>query len=275
MVFSLVCLLLFQPDTASLGKLYELELARVEAKHGAVAEETGRAALDLGLFLLRQEKPEAAVTALERAMKILMSDAAREAYAQALLGQKRVGEAEAQFRELTKSADRLMAARAFTVLGDLSRDRAAACPLYEGAVALEVSIGRLNDLGLCRREQGEARQAILLFRRALAMDRSGKNPESAVTLNNLASALLESGVGAEAESLQRRALRILEETLGPRHTRTAVSASNLGDILKARGKGVEARRYYEFALKVFTLRLGTEHEWTREAQAALLSASRP
>ncbi len=275
MVFSLVCLLLFQPEAASLGKLYEQELARVELKFGPVAAETGRAALDLGLFLLRQGKPDAAALALERALKILGSGAAREAYAQALLGQKRVGEAEAQFREVAKSEERGMAARAFTVLADLSSDRAAACPLYKRALALELSIGRLNDLGLCEREQGRQKEAIVQFRRALAIDKNGKNPETAVTLNNLASALLDSGAGAEAELHQRRALRILDATLGPRHTRTALSASNLGDILKARGKAAEARRYYEVALQVFTLRLGPEHEWTRDAQAAVLSTSRP
>jgi tetratricopeptide (TPR) repeat protein len=267
MVTSLLFVLLWQPQTAALASLYESELARVEATNGDV----GKAAFDLGLFLFRQNNPQAAVAPLARAAKILNTDIAREAHAQALLASKNAPEAEAAFTQLAESKDPKLAARALTALADLTGN----CALHARAISLEESIPRLNDLGLCEREHGRNAQAIKQFRRALSLDPQGKNPETAVTLNNLASALLDTGADAEAELHQRRAWRILDTILGSRHTRTALSASNLADILLARGKASEARRFYSLAYEVFNNRLGPAHPWTLEAKAALTSAPRP
>jgi len=271
MVTSLLFVLLWQPQTAALGPLYQAELARVESQFGPDSTAAATAAYDLGQFLFRQGNPQAAVAPLAKAAKILDTDIAREAHAQALLASKNAPDAEAAFTLLAESKDAKVAARALTALADLTGN----CPLYARALALEETIPRLNDLGLCEREQGNAVQAIARFRRALSLDPQGKNPETAVTLNNLASALLDTGVGAEAEVHQRRAWRILDATLGPRHTRTALSASNLADILVTRGKTSEARRFFSLAYEVFNTRLGPDHPWTLEAKAALASAPRP
>lgn len=267
MVTSLLLVLLWQPQTAALSPLYEAELARVEATNGDV----GKAAFDLGQFLLRQKNPQAALAPLAKAAKLLNTDIAREAHAQALLASKNTPEAEAAFTQLAESKDPKLAARALSALADLT----GRCALHARAIALEESIPRLNDLGLCEREQGKTAQAIKQFRRALSLDSQGKHPETAVTLNNLASALLDTGASTEAEPHQRRAWRILDTTLGPRHTRTALSASNLADILVSRGKTTEARRFYSLAYEVFNTRLGPDHPWTLEAKAALTSAPRP
>jgi len=275
MVSSLLLLFLFQPQTPALAQLYEQERSRLEQLHGPNSPETGRATLDLGLFHLRNTGPASAIPALSRAAAILNNDPTREALAQALLGARQNTGAQTAFSQLAKSKDPQVAARALTALADLTTHRPAACPLYQQAITLEDSIPRRNDLGLCFRETSQPNLAIAQFRKALVLDPQSKNPETAVTLNNLASALLDASQTGEAELLQRRALTLLEKTLGPRHPRTALAASNLADILRARNKPAEARRLYQLAFQVFNTRLGPSHPWTLEAQAALTSTPRP
>lgn len=274
MVFSVLMLAALQPQASALATLYEKELARVEAVHGAMASETGNAARDLGLFLLRQGNP-GAIPALQRALGILNDTVTRESLAQALVMAKRGAEAMPLYQALSESKDPKVAARALTALGDLQEQRSAACALYEKAIGMDPSIPRLNDLGLCLRESGKLKAAILQFRRALTLDANSKSPDTAVTLNNLASALLEAKQTAEAELHQRRAFALLVKHLGPNQPRTALSESNLADILRARGKMAEARRHYHQALRVFSQQLGPTHPWTREAQEALESTPRP
>jgi hypothetical protein len=61
-----------------------------------------------------------------------------------------------------------------------------------------------------------------------------EHPETAVTLNNLASLLLAGGKITLAETMQRRAVRILEDNLSPENPRIATARGNLADILRAK-----------------------------------------
>ena len=275
MVYSLLFVLLLQPQTGSLPRLYEENLARVEAANGPDARETGQAALDFGILLLRVGQAEAATATLARAVKILGSDEARELHGRALLSAGQPEQARAVFTQLSGSSDHKFAAAAFTLLAEASEDRGAACALYRKANSLEETSARLNALGLCERDLGQLPASLSHFRRALVLDEKATGPQSAVTLNNLARTLMQSGSEVEAQALQYRSWRILDKTLGPRHTRTAVSASTLGDILQSRGKLLEARQFYSIALAIFQLRLGRDHPWTQAAQAALASTLRP
>lgn len=275
MVSSLLFLLWLQPQAPQLAQLFEQELLRLQSLHGPDSPESARAALNHGLFLLRNNNAPLAVAPLSRAFAVLQDDPTLEALAQAQLAASQAAEAVASFTTLSQSKDPARAARALTTLADLNSDRSAACPLYQRAIALEDSIPRRNDLGLCLRETGQLQPAIAQFRQALLRDPQSKDPETAITLNNLASALLDAKVLPEAELLQRKAFSLLDQTLGPRHPRTALSASNLADILVARNKIVEARRLYQFAYQVFLRRLGPQHPWTIDTQASLESALRP
>jgi hypothetical protein len=76
----------------------------------------------------------------------------------------------------------------------------------------------LNDLALLLEAKDDFRSAEPLLRRALAIQEKTwgpLHPETAVTLNNLASLLLVGRKITIAETIQRRAVRILEDNLGP------------------------------------------------------------
>jgi tetratricopeptide (TPR) repeat protein len=276
MAFEWMLLVLgWQPQAGGLSAVYETEWERHKATHGEGSSEAVAAARDWGLFLLGQRDFQAAIRILEPVQRLAPDEGIGEALAGAYLGAGRRREAAAQWEQLVASADHGRAARALSARGDLEDNRPRACGWYEKAIARQASIARWNDLGLCRQEQGKAGEAITLFERALQLDPGRKDAETGVTLNNLASALLEAGRLGEAERRQREALALLERTLGARHARTALALRNLADIARAAGRMAEAKRLYTRALEVFQARLGPEHPWTRETEEALASAARP
>ncbi len=77
-------------------------------------------------------------------------------------------------------------------------------------------------------------------------------PDTAVTLNNLASLLRDKGNYAEAEPLYRRGLAIREKALGPDEPDTAIALNNLALLLHQKGNyaGAEPTRYC-FSLNAF------------------------
>lgn len=260
-----LALLWAQPNAVDLARHYEGEYARVAAKSGESSTEAGQAARDAGLFLLREGQGARAVEWLGRARKALKGEEVEEAYGQALLA-ARNSEAVGVFRALATSAkDSGRAARAYGALAEMAADRKEAAALWRKALDKEESVSRWNDLGLALQEIEDVAGAVGCFRKALAMDRRVGNPETAATLNNLASAVMSQGKATEALALQRRSLAILQASLGPGHVRTALAESNLADILSALGRKVEARRLYERAYETFAAKLGEGHEWTREA----------
>lgn len=248
---------MWQPQAPGLAGVYAQEYARRVELHGEKSREAGEAARDWGEFLLRNQLPGAG-EALGKAYAALGDEATKELWAGTMRGTE-------LWEELTKAEDRGRAARAMARLGEMT----GRCEWWEAAVGKEETIARWNGLGLCFREKGENGKAVKVFRRALSLDKTGKDPETAATLNNLASALLAEGELVEAEALQRRARRMLVGALGVGHVRTALATSNLADIVLARGRKGEARGFYREAWEVFRVKLGEEHEWTREAARAL------
>src|SRR3990172_10615101 len=70
------------------------------------------------------------------------------------------------------------------------------------------------------------------------------------TLNNLAVLYHTQGKYSEAEPLYRRALAILEETLGATHPSVGQGLNNLAEMLRAQGKHAEAERLHRRALAI-------------------------
>ena len=93
-----------------------------------------------------------------------------------------------------------------------------------------------------------------------------QHPETAVTLNNLASLLLAGGKITMAETMQRRAVRILEDNISPGNPRMATAYANLADILRAKGDRASAERLYRRAIEI------DDDALYREKLASLLAA---
>eukprot|EP00940_MAST-03C_sp_MAST-3C-sp2_P002351 g2351.t1 len=81
-------------------------------------------------------------------------------------------------------------------------------------------------------------------------------------INNLALLLKVQGKLTEAEPLYRRALKGIEEVLGPKHPDTLTSVNNLALLLKAQYKLTEAEPLYRRALKGREEVLGPKHHLT-------------
>jgi tetratricopeptide (TPR) repeat protein len=73
---------------------------------------------------------------------------------------------------------------------------------------------------------------------------------TASTLNNLGSLLQSTGQLAEAERLERRALRIFEEKLGSESMELATACSNMADLLWTKGDRVSAAAFYRRAMSI-------------------------
>ena len=86
-----------------------------------------------------------------------------------------------------------------------------------------------------------------------------EDPRRATSLNNLAGLYHSQGKYAEAESLYRWALAILEKALGPEHPQVATSLNNLAGLYHSQGKYAEAEPLFQRAVLVWEKALGPEH----------------
>jgi tetratricopeptide (TPR) repeat protein len=109
-------------------------------------------------------------------------------------------------------------------------------------------------------------QAAPLLRDALAIREKAlgpEHPDTASSLNNLASLLEAQGDLEGARPLFERALAIREKALGPEHPKTATSLNNLASLLVAKGDIAAATRpLFERALAIREKALGREHPET-------------
>jgi tetratricopeptide (TPR) repeat protein len=129
-------------------------------------------------------------------------------------------------------------------------------------VAHDMTARILERVALFEHEQGEDRQALVLHRRALALDerRLGPDhPQIATGLSHLGGYLRELGAYDEARDAFTRALAIRQATLAPDDLAIAESLSQLGMILWDLGRAAEARPLLEQALDLRTDLLGPDH----------------
>lgn len=120
-----------------------------------------------------------------------------------------------------------------------------------------------NFLELSARYEG----AEPLFRRALSIREKilgPFHPNTATSLNNLASLLQSKGEYDEAETLFQRALAIDEVFLGPEHPGTASGLNNFAMLVQSKGEYDRAERLYRRALAIRENVIGEKHSDTAQ-----------
>ena len=100
-------------------------------------------------------------------------------------------------------------------------------------------------------QQGKFNEAIPLQQQDLAWTEKTyglDHPDTATSLNNLATLYRSQGAYAKAEPLYLRALAIKEKALGPDHPSTATSLNNLAALYRSQGAYAKAEPLYLRAL---------------------------
>ena len=213
----LLALQLFSPvDPADVARLHEERIAREPSSKAAKR--------DYGLFLLRNGQAAMAESYLRQ------SDVEPVYLAEAVAAQGRDAEAAKIFETCSASA------RCLTRLANLAEKREdlpAAIALYKRALEAEPSIARRSDYALALQAATRHKDAEAEFRAALTESEKlhgANHPETATLLNNIAMLLGETKRAELARPLLQRAIKIFEQTLGPRHTRTQIAKDNLTDL---------------------------------------------
>jgi serine/threonine protein kinase/tetratricopeptide (TPR) repeat protein len=130
----------------------------------------------------------------------------------------------------------------------------AAQPLVEARLrrTLGTSYLYLGDPPMAA-EQLEASRALS------ARHRGPDDPETLVSMNNLAVSYAALGRRAEALKLLEQTLALMKAKLGPDHRETLMSMNNLADSYEALGRRAEALQLREETLRLRQARLGPEH----------------
>ena len=212
-------------DPSSLLPVFEDLLSRRERELDPKDAKIGRAASDLGGFLLVLGRPAEAEVYLRKALALgeAGNDPGRWADAELLttilLPQGRVREAHPLLDMCAKGPVPAIAAKCSSSLGAFDDERAK-IHYQEALRQQETAYGK-------------------------------EDPKVASVLNNLALALRRENDNSSAEPLFRRALAIQQKTLGNAHAATAVTMNNLGSLLQSTGRVVEAERLERLALQAF------------------------
>jgi tetratricopeptide (TPR) repeat protein/transcriptional regulator with XRE-family HTH domain len=120
----------------------------------------------------------------------------------------------------------------------------------------------LNCVGYYLQERGQYEMAERLSRRALEIcevQLGRKHPETATSMNNLASLYIRQGKYGEAELLCRQTLEIREMQVGREHPDTATCLNNLAYLYSEQGRYAEAEALYQEVLEIREVKLGKEH----------------
>ncbi len=245
----------------ALGKYEEgLELAQqavAKARELGSAHGEGRALLLLGDLQVKQQDRGAAKLTLREALRradVARDDATR---VQALTQLMRIS-----YLEHDLDGGEVLAADARAAL-----ERLGDAPLLEADFYLHY-----GSLALAR---GDHETAAEYHRRALTIREAqlgADHPEVAISLTNIANALVGEGSYAEAERLARRALAIFEKKFGADHPYTAASYNNIGNSLLEQGRQqawddpdgarfffLEAVKHYQKAIAIREANLGPSH----------------
>jgi Tfp pilus assembly protein PilF len=129
----------------------------------------------------------------------------------------------------------------------------------------EAAARLLNESGYYLDDRARYAEAEPLHQRALAIREKAlgpDHPDTATSLNNLASPFYNQGRYGEAEPLLQRALAIRERALGPDHPDTATSLNNLAVLYNDQGHYGEAEPLHQRALAIREKALGPDHPHT-------------
>jgi tetratricopeptide (TPR) repeat protein len=113
-------------------------------------------------------------------------------------------------------------------------------------------------------EQGNYQEAIPIAERAVEVAkgvRGLEHPDTATSLNNLATLYQDLGYFAKAEPLFQEALRIRQKVLGPEDHDTAESLNNLAMLYHAMGAYAKAVPLLQETLRICQQVLGPEQQY--------------
>lgn len=251
---------------ATLAPVYEKAMAQREKDLGPNDPKVARAASDLGLFLMQNGNPEAAVEPLRRAIAIdeknsdPQLEGSRENLANLFEALGKPDQAIPLFRAAAEGNDQKVAARALASLGRLDRPNAETH--YRRALAAEEKASGptdrrvaviLHELALTLRERQEDPSAEPLLRRALAIQDKLAKPDYRLTvaiMNTLGNLIEGARRFDEAEKLERAALKLAEEKFGPESAELSMTCTNLADILWNKRDLPGAGQLYKRALSI-------------------------
>jgi CHAT domain-containing protein/Flp pilus assembly protein TadD len=111
-------------------------------------------------------------------------------------------------------------------------------------------------------EQGKYQEAIPLAGKAVELAKrvyGPEHPNTATSLNDLATLYWAMGEYAKAEPLFQEALRIRQKVLGPEHPDMAANLNDLGVLYQAMGEYAKAEPLFQKALWIRQKVLGSEH----------------
>lgn len=161
---------------------------------------------------------------------------------------------------------------AYNSLGGLLRQRGdymkarqqfvRAAELWEQAYGPEdARVGRvLNNLGLVSQDLGDYAQAVINYRKSLAIqEKAGDSPSLAAVLQNLASAMQEQGGLDDALPLYRRAIAMYERIGQGESAGAGQAISNLAVLSLLRKDYAAAGPLYQRALSIRQKALGPRH----------------
>lgn len=119
----------------------------------------------------------------------------------------------------------------------------------------------LTTLGGILRQQGRYAEAIPVLREAIALRRSlpDGDAESGYALNELATALSQSGDAAAAEREYREVLKVTTRVYGAAHSNVAVVMANVAGALNVQHRYGEAEKLAVEALAIFEKGAGRGH----------------
>ncbi len=135
---------------------------------------------------------------------------------------------------------------------------------FHGAEAHPHLSYSLHVAAIADREQGQFERALLLHRRAVAMERtlavkSGSTNDLSDTLDQYGLTLVTLGRYDEARAVHLEALKLTLATFGPDHQNAAIGYAHLAWLEAQAGTGEAARPWLDQALKVRLATLGPEH----------------
>ena len=113
-------------------------------------------------------------------------------------------------------------------------------------ISSQETVRLLNTAVYSLTESARYHEAELLLRRALTIGISGlgmRHPDTATSLNNLASLSERQGKYERAEQFYQRALDIHEQVLGADHLSTASSLNSLGMLYNRQGNYAKAEPF--------------------------------
>jgi serine/threonine-protein kinase len=269
------------------------ELASDPRLRATMLDNIGRSYLRLGLY--DQAEP-LLQRAYELRKKTLGEDNADVASAAFSLGnsirlQEQYSRAEPFFRESLAIRKKLFGDTGSEVQSSLAflgeclylenRDTDAE-PLFRQALALDgqpsADSTTRNYLALLLERRGRYPEALQLLREAVEIQRrvsGSESPEFAMSLHNLAGALIDAGDLAGAEASERQCLELRRKVLGNHHPDLAYSLNNLGFLLLEKGDWKEAEPVLRENLELTRATLGEKNprygsalnNWGRVLQA--------